>query len=373
MSEKKKVLIVNDPLQYGGSDLVAVRLQQNLNKEKFECVYCLRHDEEIGPLEEQVAATGVRIIHQPEDKLSYVKSYKYYLNLFEKEHFDIVHSHLLFFSGFVLKAAKKRGIEKRVAHSHFSQPLVLTNNPIKKITAKIYRIVMRKVICRYATDIVGCSLETGQFLAGKKGFAKKGIILNNGIDTEIYNFNDEKRQEIRNSLGLNEKTVLGHIGQMYYVKNHDFLIDVFYEFQKKHEDSALLLISDGPYRKKLEEKVKRLNIAEKVKFLGFRDDISELLLAMDCFVFPSIHEGFPLTLVEAQASKLPCLISDTVNSSTKLNANVKFISLNSPINDWVCEINELLKLERDSVDNSKVITEYDIRNISKKLEKVYLD
>lgn len=370
MNKKKKVLIVNDPLQYGGSDLVAVRLQQNLDKEKYECVYCLRHDEEIGPLEEQVAATGVRIMHQPENMLTYRKSYKYYLDLFEKEKFDIVHSHLLFFSAIVLKAAKKKKIPVRAAHSHFTKPL-FPEKGLKKIIRGTYRSVMRIWLNKYATDIIGCSQEAGEYLAGKKGFSKKGIVLNNGIDAKKYEFDILKRNEIRKSLGVENKTVIGHIGQMYYVKNHGFLIDVFYEYQKIHNESVLLLVSDGPDRNKLEEKVKELKIEEKVIFLGFRDDIPNLLLAMDCFVFPSIHEGFPLTLVEAQAAKLPCLVSESITKKVKYNNNFEFLSINQSTKLWCNKIDELLKYDRSSVDNSLIIEQFDIKNIAKKLEQIY--
>ena len=230
---------------------------------------------------------------------------------------------------------------------------------------------MRKVIAHYATDIIGCSQEAGEYLAGKKGFSKKGIVLNNGIDAYKYEFNVAARNEARKNLGIENKTVIGHIGQMYYVKNHEFLIDVFYEYQKTHKDSVLLLVSDGPDRNKLEEKVKGLNIEEKVLFLGFRDDIPNLLFAMDCFVFPSIHEGFPLTLVEAQAAKLPCLVSESITKKVKYNDNFEFLSINQSTKLWCNKIDELLKYDRSSVDNSLIIEQFDIKNIAKKLEQIY--
>ena len=102
MNQEKKVLIVNEPLQYGGSDIVAVRLQQGLNTEEFDCTYCLRY-EEPGPMEPEIAATGVRILHQPDDQLSYRRSYRYYKALFAKEQFNIVHCHLLFTAALCLR------------------------------------------------------------------------------------------------------------------------------------------------------------------------------------------------------------------------------------------------------------------------------
>lgn len=372
MSEKKKVLIVNNPLQYGGSDLVAVRLQQNLDKEKFECVYCLLHGDEIGPFEPQVAATGVRIIHVPEKYSGYREGGKFFTELFTKEHFDIVHCHLPFYSGIVMKVAYKSGIKKRISHSHFSQPLILEHSRIKLAASELYRKYMRKIISRYSTEIIGCSRQAGEYLCGKKAFAEKGIVLNNGIDTEKYILNKETRNSARKKLGVENQIVLGHIGQMYYVKNHSFLIDIFFEFQKEHCESVLLLIGDGENRKSLEKKVSDLGISEKVRFLGFVNDVPDMLMAMDCFVFPSIHEGFPLTLIEAQMTKLPCVVSDSVTETAKLNDNVSFVSLNSDTGVWCNEIITLIKKDRALTDNSKVIDDFDIKNTAKKLEQIYL-
>jgi len=373
MSDKKKVLIVNNPLQFGGADLVAVRLQQNLDKDKFECVYCLHHGDEIGPYEPYVASTGIRIIHQPENTSGYRASYTYFLDLFQKEHFDIVHCHLPFFSAVVFAAAKKCGVKKRVAHSHFSQPLFPPASKIKALAAGAFRQLMRTAVALYATDVIGCSEEAGIYLAGKRGFKKKGIVLNNGIDTSAYAYNRTIRSAKRKELGIENKTVIGHIGQMYYVKNHGFLMDVFYEFQKKHKDSVLLLVSDGPDREKLQNQAVSLKIEDKVRFLGFRDDIPDLLQVMDCFVFPSFHEGFPLTLVEAQAAKLPCVVSDTVTKQVQLSNAVSFVSLNKDERYWCSEIEKLMALNRTDIQNFAVAEHFDIVNTAKALERIYFN
>ncbi len=373
MQNKKKVLIVTDPLKHGGSDMVAIRLQQTLDKDKFECTYCARHDEEIGPLESYVIENGARVIHQPSNKLSYYKSYGFYKELFEKEHFDIVHSHLLFFSGIVLMAAYKSGIKKRVAHSHFSHPLTEGRSRLKRFFAMIYRAVMRIILNRYATDLIACSEETGNFLYGKYAFKKRGVILNNGIDTTKYNFDLSVRKDVKQEFNIQNKTVLGHIGKMYYIKNQEFVIDIFYDFQKKVQDSVLLMIGDGYDRGKLENKVSKLGIEDKVIFAGLRNDVERLLMAMDCFVFPSLHEGFPLTLIEAQASKLPCVVSDTVTKSAKLNSNLEYLPLSADTEIWSEKISQLIRQNRNEIDNTNVIESFDIEKITKRLEKIYLD
>lgn len=369
---KKKVLIIIEKLEYGGSEFVAIRLQQALNPEKFEFTYCVRGNEK-GPVEDDILKTGVRVIHQPDDKLSYLKSYKFYLDLFKKEHFDVVHSHQLFFSGIVLAAAKKRNVKIRIAHSHFTQPLTSHISKFKFFLARFYRYFMRFILGVSATTIIGCSKNAGEFLAGKRLFAKKGIVLNNGIDFEKYFFDYEKRQKIRKEFHIEDKCVLGHIGHYSYIKNQRFLIDIFKQFHLKNKDSVLLLVGDGEDKELLLDKVNKYGLENDVIFAGFRNDVPDLLSAMDVMVFPSLHEGFPLTLIEAQASKLPCVVSDTVTKAAELSNALSFVSLDDDTDKWCSEIEKLVLINRNGIDNSAVIKNFDIKNIAKKLEKIYLN
>lgn len=369
---KKKVLIIIEKLEYGGSEFVAIRLQQALNPEKFEFTYCVRGNEK-GPVEDDILKTGVRVIHQPDDKSGYLKSYKFYLDLFSKEHFDIVHSHQLFFSGIVLAAAKKRNVKIRLAHSHFTQPLAGHSSKLKSVITGFYRCFMRFILGLSATNIIGCSKDSGEFLAGKRLFAKKGIALNNGIDFQKYSFDYEKRQKIRKELNIEDKCVLGHIGHFYYVKNQLFLIDVFNELHGRIKNSVLLLVGDGEDKELLLDKVNKYGLENDVIFAGFRNDVPDLLSAMDAMVFPSLHEGFPLTLIEAQAAKLPCVVSDTVTRDAKLSTAFSFVSLNDDAAKWCDEIEKMALLNRNDIDNSTVIENFDIKNIAKKLEKIYLN
>ena len=327
-NNKKKVLIVTEPL---------------------------KRDEK-GPLESYVIENGARVIHQPNSELSYIKSYKFYKKIMKSEHYDIVHSHLLFYSGFVLKAAYKCGIPKRVAHSHFSQPLVLYKSKLRQIIAFFYRIVMRFVLNKYATDLIACGEKPGEFLYGKNVFAKRGILLNNGIDCDRFKYDTQIRESVRKELNIKPNTiVLGHVGKMYYVKNQEFVLDVFNDFLKRYPDSVLILVGDGKDREMLEKKAEFLCISNKVIFTGVRNDVNKLLMAMDCLLFPSIHEGFPVILIEAQAT------------------NVDYLSINSPTSYWIESIIKMMKYDRNSIDNSVVINNFDIKNIGKKLEEIYLN
>ena len=375
MNNKKKVLIVTESISYGGLNLASVRFQQYLDKDKFDCAYCVRRSH-LGDLEEGILQQGIPVYHVPDSELNYIKSYRFYKKLFREEQYDIVHCHLPFFSGIVLFAAWQCGVKKRVAHAHFSQPYTDTAiySKKKQAVAVVYRKIMRVFLKLFCNGKVACGQEAGEFLYGKHEFNKHGVILNNGIRTEEYQFDEDIRATARKALGIRDTTVvLGHIGQMYSVKNQSFILDIFSEFRKEQPDSVLLLIGDGDDRKMLEEKARRLALGDSVQFLGLRQDAAALYQAMDCFVFPSLHEGFPLTLIEAQASGLPCVISDTVTRKTKVNENIAFCSLEESPEVWCKTIASLLSIPRNTVDTSALESSFNICEVTKKLEKIYLE
>ena len=374
MTEKKKVLIVTESISYGGLNLASVRFQQYLDKDKFECAYCVRRSH-LGDLEQEILDQGIKVYHVPDSELNYLKSYEYYKKLFKKEKFDIVHCHLPFFSGIVLFAAWQCGVKKRVAHAHFSQPYTDTAiySKKKQAVAVVYRMIMRVFLKLFCNVKIACSQEAGEFLYGKREFDKNGVILNNGINTADFRYDEQVRSEVRQELEIPEDAVvLGHIGQLYSVKNQSFVIDVFNEYHKQHPNSYLLLIGDGTDREMLEQKIADLQLCDYAMMLGLRNDANRLYQAMDCFVFPSLHEGFPLTLIEAQASNLACLISANVTKKTKMNDNIEFLSIDESTDVWADAIERLQCYDRSSVDHSLLTQNFDINEAAKQLEQIYL-
>ena len=168
---------------------------------------------------------------------------------------------------------------------------------------------------------------------------------------------------------MEDKIVYGNIGRFENQKNHTFLIDIFYELQKR-QDAVLLLAGNGKLEESIKEKVKQLNIEKKVFFLGFRTDIGSLLCAMDYFIFPSIHEGLPVSLVEAQTSGLPIFVSRGVPDEANISNN--FYKINSyGVSDWVYTILNSKKIERKNAYKDTINAGFDIRQTAKQLEQVY--
>ncbi|MBR5553540.1 MAG: glycosyltransferase family 1 protein [Clostridia bacterium] len=368
---KKRVLIVTAPLNVGGFDVIATNLQAYLDKSKFECTFYIKGEKE-GPLEPKVIENGAKVIHKPDSVKGYINEYKHLKQTMIEGKFDIVHSHLMFYSGLVMRAAYKAGVKKRVPHSHMTNPCIQNRPLIKRIEAKLYSMVMKRWLNKYGTDLIACGPEAGTYQYGKRSFSKRGIILNNAIELDKFRFDPKVRNKVRDGMNFDSKLVVGHVGRLNYVKNHTFLLDVFFEIQKNNPESVLLIVGDGEQRTNIENKAKDLGISDKVIVTGIRSDVSELLMAMDVFVFPSLYEGLPVTLVEAQATKLPCLISDSVTKYAKQNDNTCYLPLKASPKVWAQKAIELANCDRESVNVDKLNDNYDIRNIVKQLEQIYL-
>ena len=197
-------------------------------------------------------------------------------------------------------------------------------------------------------------------------------ILNNAIDTKQYQYSEKVRTAYREELGLGDSLVIGHVGRFNPPKNHRFLIEIFDKLKQKNTNVKLLLVGDGDGRGKIEDLVKEKNLQEDIKFLGMRDDVYNILQAMDVFVFPSLYEGLPVTLIEAQSAGLPCIISNQVPLECKMSDLIHVKSLQESESAWVDEILKLSDYKRTDTTPLVIQSGYDIRKNAEKLQKYYL-
>lgn len=277
--------------------------------------------------------------------------------------YDIVHVHGNSATTLVEHlAAKLAGVPKRIAHNHTS----MTNHPV-------LNKLMRPFFKSLYTDAVACSGKAGQWLFGMNKFK----IYKNAIDVKRFVFNNEVRKKIRNQIGADDDCiVLGHIGKLYKPKNHSFLIDVFCEFHKMRENSKLFLVGGGELEQEIREKVESLNLKDCVIFMGMRSDIPDMLCVMDAFVFPSLWEGLPLSVLEALASGLPVFLSDTISSEVYVSKQCYPLSLSNGAKKWAEFINgNILKSNRSKLveENWTLLTEagYNIETEATKLLNLY--
>lgn len=250
---------------------------------------------------------------------------KYFMNLIrliKKGNYQIVHVHggscIL---AVEMLAAKIAGVKIRISHSHnTASDFGLVNK------------ILKPVFMRCCTDGFACGKEAGEWMFEDKKFD----IIYNGIDLDKFAFNPDVRQEFRRQHGLEDKFVVGHIGRFNMQKNHKKLISIYESFSKVKKDTVLVLIGDGELREEIETMVKEK--ALNVVFVGLTDEIPQWLQAMDIMLLPSLFEGLPVTAVEAQASGLPCLLSDTISPMTKITNLVHFVELESSDDHWAQEI-----------------------------------
>ena len=368
---KKKVVIVLDNLRRGGIEIAALRFFELLDSEEYETTFLLRnllhYDESMVKILEKRRA---KIIVKPESFNSYLKDYFFFKKLFKKEKYDIVHAHQLFYNGIIMRAAYKAGVGKRIAHSHATEENRVMGK-VKKTVSDIYRAVMRVVIKKYATDIVGCSEKAGEYMCGKRLFREHGTVLPNYVNTDEYSFNAERRLQKRKELGFTNELLVGHTGSIYWIKNQTFLVSLLARLLELRPDARLMLVgeeNDGGETRALAEK---LNVADKVMFMGSRDDIPDLLCAMDIFMFPSRFEALPIAPIEAQAAGLPCIVSTGVTEEIKATDSFVRLSLDVPSEQWIKKILEFSALDRNKSDLTELKARYSAQSVAGKLKKLY--
>ena len=335
---------------------------RNIDRTKIQFDF-LTHRQEDGAYDEEIRSLGGKIFKAPRlMPQNYPKYFKFMKKFFiEHPEYQIIHSHIDAMSSFPLRAAKKANIKTRIAHSHSSKLDKDLKLPIKYLS--------KKMLPKYANNYFACGDRAGKFLFKNKNFK----IINNAIELSKFEFNEETRKNVREKLDINkEALVIGHVGRYIYIKNQSFLIDLLKKVLKKNSNSYLLLVGSGPDEETLKNKVKELDIEDKVKFLINRADVDELYQAMDCFVMPSLFEGLPVVGVEAQASGLPCLFSNKISKEVMMTGNAKMIELDNNAEKWADEIILLSKKRNENAIIELTQFNYDVKTEAKKLMHTYL-
>ena len=199
-------------------------------------------------------------------------------------------------------------------------------------------------------------------------------IINNAIDVAAYSYDPEKCIEMRQKLGLENELIVGHVGRFNPQKNHPFLLDIFAVLLKKEPNAVLILVGGGEDMPKIQAKAQALGVAEHVRFLGIRSDVADLMQAMDVFVFPSLYEGLPVTMVEAQAAGLPCIISDKVPPECILTDGlVDALPLSAEPEAWAEKMLEKREVPRTDRRSEIAAHGFDITTEAVKLQEFYLE
>lgn len=291
--------------------------------------------------------------------------YIYFRKLVIKEKPDIIHAHLVLGKYLRFLPIKKQGIKliftvHNIIENYFSKD----KNDKKKF--REYKE------CQHLVDKYGMTLVALHDSMNKElrnyFHTDKVVTINNGIQMERFARELYDRETVRTNLGFRTSDfVIGNVGRLHPQKNHDLILDVFAKLSETRENVKLLLIGKGDLEDKIRSRIQQLELEDKVVMLKNRPDIPELMSAMDVFLFPSRWEGYGNVLLEAQCMGLPCIVSDKVPECVRVTNLVRVLPLEAPIDQWV----DALYDKRSENSVAADISEYDMKNCIKKLEKLY--
>lgn len=318
-----RVLHVVTHMNRGGLETMIMNYYRNIDREKLQFDF-LVHRMNRADYDDEIEKLGGKI-HRLPVLNPFDAKYKKSLDDFFKAHqeYMIVHCHLDCLSAIPLRAAKEAGIPFCIAHSHNTSQ----DHNLKYLIKLFYK----RQIPKYADKLFACSREAGDWMFAGKPYE----VMANAIDAGKFTFSKETASMKRKEFGiLEDELVVGHVGRFNRQKNHSFLIDIFQKLHERHSGSKLLLVGVGDDMDMIRAKVMEKKLESAVIFAGLRSDIPALLSAMDLFLFPSLYEGLPVTLIEAQAAGLPCFISDKVPIESKKTDLVKQLSLDDSPEKW---------------------------------------
>lgn len=360
----ERILHVLGTMDRGGTESMLMSHYRYIDRSKMQFDFVV-HTKEQCDFEDEIVSLGGRVLRVPRFNLINIFFYKKaWENLFSSHpEYKAIHVHHFLVGGIILPIASRHHINVRIIHSHNTQP------PIFILKEKVMWLFHRNLI-RYSTLRLACSRDAGKYLFGNTPFE----VFHNAIEVKKFRYDSLQRSSARTNLGLDDSAFLvGHVGSFRTrQKNHSFLIDVFYEVQKSKKNARLLLVGEGGLMPEIRSKVETLGIADKVLFVGVREDIPALLSAMDVFVFPSFFEGLGIVGIEAQASGLPCVFSDAIPEEAEVTNNIHRLSLSQPAKEWASTVlNIQISQHRDTCADIVLRSGYDVESNVKKMYKYY--
>lgn len=361
-----RVLHVFNFFDQGGIENFVMNVYRNIDRSKIQFDFAFPENKK-GYFDEEAKALGANIYFFDSNKKSF-GNYNRNLRRIIQEHgpYVAVHSHIYYFSGYVLYIAKKCGVKIRISHSHETQ-----KGRRQTLIRKIYEKVMRRMIKANATDWLCCSDKAGDYVFGKSIPYK---VLYNGIDMNRFKFRQDRRNDIRKELNVEDKKVILNVGRFAEQKNHPFILKVFKHLQEISEDYRLVMIGGGPLEDMIREKCKEYGFYDKCYFLHNIQNTEDYYCAADIFILPSLYEGMGIVLVEAQATGLHTIISDKVPREINVTDLATYLSIDHTEQEWALTIDRQISEEiyRNSYNEQFAGSLFDIQRTVKDLTDIYL-
>lgn len=359
----QRILCIVGGMNAGGAETFLMKIYRRLDKTKYQMDFAVAEN---GIYDDEIISNGGKIYIITPKSEGLLKNFSDIQRIVKKEKYDkVLRISQNSLSALELFAAKLGGAKTRAFRSSNSNTVSGSKRDLV-----IHRL-FRWMPLVFANVKFAPSTEAAEYMFGKGCITKgRATLLHNALDTSVFFYDLEKREKIRKEFDMEEQYVVGHVGRFNQQKNHEFLIEIFNEIHIKNPKSKLLLVGKGELEENIREKIKQLKLEESVIFTGIRNDIPDLLSAMDVFVFPSFYEGMPNTVIEAQATGLPCIIADTITKEANITGLVKYCSLNKNADYWAKETINILKNNR--CDMSQVFKKngYDIESVVENFLKI---
>lgn len=357
-----RVLQVVPAMNVGGMETFIMNVYRAIDRQKVQFDFLYHYDMPCF-YDDEIRALGGRITKLSVRQDNRLGSYLRQLDRFFAGHpeYKVVHGHYSGFGMFYNRAAKRHGVPVRAGHSH--------NTSTERSLSGLLDAVMSWFFVYGLTDRFACGQQAGRVLYRGRPF----IFLPNGIDAAAFAFAPARRTQMREALGLPEDAVVyGHVGRFTQQKNHGYLLDIFAEAARRQPAARLLSLGVGPLESAAREKAQALGIADRVIFAGLQRDTAAYYDAMDAFLLPSLFEGLPVTLVEAQAAGLPCFVSDTVDVTSGFCSGVQFLPLNNAP-AWADALLATPLTRNPQATRQVRAAGYDIVNTARFLQEFYLN
>ena len=365
MKEPIRVLQLFIVLNRGGAETNIINYYRKIDRTKIQFDFIV-HRQEIGAFEQEILDLGGKIFRLPPINPFKLKNYKKQLNyFFDNNNYSIIHGHCCELGYYIYKEAFKRKVPVVIAHGHYTKHIYDLKLPFK--------LFWKKSMLKYLNTYFSCGQQASISLFSNQ-IANQAFIMKNAIDSNDFKYNKILDSEKRLELNAQQTLNFVNVGSFVKSKNHVFAIDVFNEFLKIHPNSKMFFVGKGKLFESLKNKISKLNLEEKIIFLGVRNDVNQVLQAMDFLLFPSIDEGLPVSLIEAQAAGLKCFISDGVPiESILINENVEVIALKQSTKFWAKQIYKSINFKKQDMSKKIIESGYDINLNSMILENKYLE
>ena len=359
VSDKKriKVMHVVNSMNMGGIETFIMNLYRNISREKYEFVFLANAPGKYY-YQDEIEALGGRFIKiDPVGAGKRLKHLAQLRTVIRKENPDVIHCHTYFDAASVMMMARLCRVPVRITHSHTTEA--------KNLHRKFLHWMLTKIIVVESTNLLACGEEAGKALYGNASFQ----VINNGIDLDKFIFSETSRRKIRKEIDVNENDIIiGHVGRFEKVKNHEYMIEILKKIISRDAHYKLVLVGDGTLRKEIEALVKKNHLDNQVIFAGNAKNANEYYSAFDIMVFPSIFEGLPLALVEAQANGLPVVASSGVTEEAKINDNFRRLSLDEGAEKWAQAVCEMVGKR---VKPNEKINDYSIEKMVEEVRGIY--